>query len=251
MSIIMSAMLLFASIVDSDELLTVKYMPNSTIQLVHKEPATGLLEYIHNNQEEVDEDGLVIVNDPESIEVVVNKQRKLPDGYEPQNLVEADVPYLAPAGDPKRLVREEVAGALEQLFVAGEEDGMDLVAVSGYRGYDRQKQIYEANVQQNGEEHANKFSAKPGTSEHQTGLAMDVASAAQVAVLEPSFSETDEGQWLADHAHEYGFIIRYPEGKEETTGYNFEPWHLRYVGKEMATSIYQADQTMEEFFQLD
>ncbi|WP_018933658.1 M15 family metallopeptidase [Gracilibacillus lacisalsi] len=203
--------------------------------------------------EQIDEnkdDSLTVIDNPDSVSLVVNKQRKLPDGFEPDDLVEANVPYHAAEGDPKRLIRKVAADALEDLFAAAKEDDLDLVAVSGYRSYDRQKQIYENNVATKGQDHADKFSAKPGTSEHQTGLAMDVASAALVAVLEQSFIETEEGQWLEDHAHEHGFIIRYPEGKEDITGYSYEPWHLRYVGKETATEIYQAQVTLEEFFGL-
>ncbi|SHM48472.1 M15 family metallopeptidase [Gracilibacillus kekensis] len=198
------------------------------------------------------EDGLKVIDNPTSVELVVNKQRKLPDGYEPGDLVDANVPYHPSAGEgnPKRLLRQVAADALEELFQAAEADGLDLIAVSGYRSAQRQKQLYENSVAKNGQEHADKFSAKPGTSEHQTGLAMDVASAALVAVLEQSFIETDEGKWLEDNAHKYGFIIRYPEGKEEITGYGYEPWHLRYVGEEMATEIYQAQTTLEEYFGL-
>lgn len=196
------------------------------------------------------DDSLTVIDDSESVSLVVNKQRKLPDGFEPDDLEEANVPYHAAEGDPKRLLQKVAADALEGLFADAKEDGLELVAVSGYRSYDRQKQIYENNVATNGQQHADKFSAKPGTSEHQTGLAMDVASAALVAVLEQSFIETNEGQWLEDHAHEHGFIIRYPEGKEEITGYSYEPWHLRYVGKEIATEIYQAQITLEEYFGL-
>ncbi|UOQ86640.1 M15 family metallopeptidase [Gracilibacillus salinarum] len=232
----------------------------STINTEHKSEPVSLMEEEDNEQEndssseednEADnQDALEVVDNPTSVSIVVNKQRKLPDGYEPPDLVEADVSYYAPEGDPKRLIREEAAGALESLFAAAKQEGLELVAVSGYRSYQRQKVIYENNVATNGQEHADKFSARPGTSEHQTGLAMDVASAALVSVLEQSFIETDEGQWLEDHAHEYGFIIRYPEGKEDITGYSYEPWHLRYVGKDIASDIYQAQSTLEEHFGL-
>ncbi|GAB2533700.1 M15 family metallopeptidase [Gracilibacillus alcaliphilus] len=251
MGSIFSVLLLIFSISNGEETtLTAKDMPASHIQLMHKAHAPEFVAALSSNQEEIDEDGLTIVSDPRDVEVVVNKQRKLPDGYEPDDLVEADVPYLAPSGDPKRLLREEAAKALEELFAGAAADGLDLVAVSGYRSYERQQDVYEANVRKNGEEHANQFSAKPGTSEHQTGLAMDVASAAQVAVLEPSFIETEEGQWLDEHSHEYGFLIRYPEGKEDITGYSYEPWHLRYVGKETAADVHQAEETLEEYFGL-
>jgi zinc D-Ala-D-Ala carboxypeptidase len=196
------------------------------------------------------EDGLTVVPDPNSIDVIVNKQRKLPDGYEPTDLVEPNVDFYAEEGDPKRLIRKVAATALEELFQTAETEGLDLVAVSGYRSYDRQKVIYENNVATNGQEHADKYSAKPGTSEHQTGLTMDVASAALVSVLEPSFIQTDEGKWLADNAHRFGFVIRYPEGKEAITGYSYEPWHIRYVGKDVAKEVYEANLTLEEFFGL-
>ncbi|MFD2655103.1 M15 family metallopeptidase [Gracilibacillus thailandensis] len=231
-----------------------KEEPESFVQVEEedKEQAEQVNEEEQENEqtEEKKDDTLTVVDNPDSVSLVVNKQRKLPDGYEPDDLVEANVPYYAAEGDPKRLIRQVAAGALEDLFAAAKEDGLELVAVSGYRSYDRQKQIYENNVETKGQDHADKFSAKPGTSEHQTGLAMDVASAALVAVLEQSFIETEEGQWLEDHAHEHGFIIRYPEGKEAITGYSYEPWHLRYVGKETATEIYQAQVTLEEFFGL-
>ncbi|ENH95712.1 peptidase M15B and M15C DD-carboxypeptidase VanY/endolysin [Gracilibacillus halophilus YIM-C55.5] len=111
-----------------------------------------------NTNESSDE--LVTVENPKSIEVVVNKQRKLPDGYQPPDLVEPDVSSLAPEGHQKRLMREEAATALESLFATAKEEGLELVSVSGYRSYDRQKTIYENNVAENGQAHADKFSAK-------------------------------------------------------------------------------------------
>ncbi|WP_208589959.1 M15 family metallopeptidase [Gracilibacillus suaedae] len=231
-----------------------KEEPESFVQVEEEDEEQGeegIEEEQENEQIDENKDNtLTVIDNPESVSLVVNKQRKLPDGFEPDDLVEANVPYHAAEGDPKRLIRKVAADALEDLFAAAKEDGLELVAVSGYRSYDRQKQIYEYNVETKGQDHADKFSAKPGTSEHQTGLAMDVASAALVAVLEQSFIETEEGQWLEDHAHEHGFIIRYPEGKEDITGYSYEPWHLRYVGKETATEIYQAQVTLEEYFGL-
>ncbi|WP_028781933.1 M15 family metallopeptidase [Thalassobacillus devorans] len=193
---------------------------------------------------------LVTVEDPHAITVVVNKNRKLPKGFEPKDLTVPEVPFPFDEFHQKKQLRLEAAEALEELFRGAKQDGVELVAASGYRSYDRQKQIYQNNVRQNGEEHANQFSAKPGTSEHQTGLAMDVTSAAAAFKLQQSFIETEEGKWLEDHAHEYGFIIRYPEGKSDITGYAYEPWHLRYVGKETATEIHQEQETLEEFFGL-
>lgn len=138
------------------------------------------------------------------------------------------------------------------LFEAAETDGLTLVAVSGYRSYERQQAIYASNVASKGQAHADQFSAKPGTSEHQTGLAMDVTVQGNDDVLlSQSFGETEAGQYIKENAYQYGFIIRYPEGKETITGYSYEPWHLRYVGKDVATEIYLNEWTLEEYFGFD
>ncbi|UOR13236.1 M15 family metallopeptidase [Halobacillus amylolyticus] len=200
--------------------------------------------------EKKDSDGLTIVNEPKSIQVVVNKQRKLPEGYKPPDLVVPDVPFYFNEFHPKKQMREEAAKALEELFAGAKKNGIDLVAASGYRSYERQKSIYQQNVAERGEKEANQFSAKPGTSEHQTGLAMDVTSAQMAFKLKQSFRQTDEGEWLANHAHEYGFVIRYLKGKSDITGYSYEPWHLRYVGKDISTTIHNQEETLEEFFGL-
>ncbi|WP_077623166.1 M15 family metallopeptidase [Sediminibacillus massiliensis] len=190
----------------------------------------------------------VTVDNPKSLDVLVNKQRKLPDGYEPPDLVEPDVPFYFDEEHEKRHLRKEAATALEELFDAAEGAGLDIVAASGYRSYERQKVIYQSNVDKMGQEKADKLSARPGTSEHQTGLAMDVTSAEMAFSLQQTFKQTDEGSWLAENAHKFGFIIRYPEGKTDITGYSYEPWHIRYVGEEIATEIYQKNITLEEYF---
>ncbi|MDL4842728.1 M15 family metallopeptidase [Aquibacillus rhizosphaerae] len=206
----------------------------------------------NQNDEAVNEDannsGLTVVDNPNSIEVFVNKQRKLPDGWNPSNLVVPNVPFYFDEYLPKKQMKQVAANALEELFNAAESEGLNLVAASGYRSYDRQKVIYENNVATNGKEHADKFSAQPGTSEHQTGLAMDVTTAEVAFALEQTFKQTSEGSWLAENAHKFGFIIRYPEGKSDITGYSYEPWHIRYVGNEIAKEIYEKGITLEEYF---
>src|SRR5699024_3493659 len=114
------------------------------------------------------ETGLYIVSNPESIEVYVNKNRMLPEDYAPNDLVEPDVLHLSPAGDDRRLMREEAAGMLEELIADSNAEGLDIVAVSGYRSNQRQRTIYQSSVANNGQEHADQFSARPGTSEHET-----------------------------------------------------------------------------------
>lgn len=196
--------------------------------------------------------GLFIVDNETSMLVYVNKYRQLPEGYIPPDLIEPDVLHYSPAGDNRRLLREEAARHLESLFASAKQEGHALVAVSGYRSYERQRAIYQSNVASKGQAHADRFSAKPGTSEHQTGLAMDVTVQGNDQVLlSQSFGETEAGQYIEDHAHQFGFIIRYPEGKEAVTGYSYEPWHLRYVGQDVATDIYLNEWTLEEYFGFD
>lgn len=187
------------------------------------------------------------VENPESILVLVNKNNLLPSEYEPSDLVKPDVPFYFEEDLPKRYMREEAAKALEKLFEASEAEGLNLVAASGYRAYARQKQLYEGYVEQMGQEAADKVSAFPGASEHQTGLAMDVTSPEMGYGLAESFGETKEGKWLADNAYKYGFIIRYPEGRTADTGYSYEPWHIRYIGKEAAGEIYKKGWIFEEY----
>ncbi|TLS37624.1 D-alanyl-D-alanine carboxypeptidase family protein [Pseudalkalibacillus caeni] len=193
-------------------------------------------------------EGKKVVTNPASIYVVANKQRNLPADYTPSDLVEPDVPFPFAEDLPKKLMRKEAASALEELFKAAQSEGLDLVAQSGYRSYERQDAIFAYNVQQRGEEKANQVSARPGQSEHQTGLTMDVTTPTINYALTEQFAETPEGKWVKENSYKYGFVIRYPKGKEEITGYQYEPWHLRYVGKEAASEIYKKDTTLEEFF---
>lgn len=117
--------------------------------------------------------------------------------------------------------------------------------LSGYRDYTYQEKLYNNYIKKYGKEKADTFSAQPGKSEHQTGLALDVGK------LDTSFGDTKEGKWLATNAHKYGFIIRYPKGKEKITGYEYEPWHIRYLGKDLATKVYKSGLTLEEYFGID
>lgn len=193
--------------------------------------------------------GKAVVTNANALSVVVNKKRALPDNYAPNDLVEPNVPFPFKEKLEKRMMRSEAAKALEKLFTLAEKDNIKLYGVSGYRSYTTQKAIFSGNVKTMGEEEARKISAVPGQSEHQTGLAIDVSSASAKFALEESFGTTLEGKWLAGHAHEAGFIIRYPKGKETITGYSYEPWHIRYVGEAMAKEIHNKGITLEEYFQ--
>lgn len=144
-------------------------------------------------------------------------------------------------------MREDAATALEELFAAAKEDGCSLSTVSGYRSYSKQSAIYGRKKATVGSvEKADEYVARPGASEHQIGLAMDVAKKTSSS-LSGKFGETKEGAWINENAHLYGFIVRYQLGYEEITGYEFEPWHIRYVGKEHALAIYKASIPMETY----
>ncbi|WP_163195189.1 M15 family metallopeptidase [Clostridium thermarum] len=191
---------------------------------------------------------VVNINDYNSLLVVVNKERSLPANWKPSDLVKVTVPYKG--RNDAAYMRKEAADALAQLFAKAKKDKVYLYAVSGFRNYELQKTIYARNVAQLGETKAKMESAYPGKSEHQTGLAMDISSAAMGYTLKQSFGNTREGKWLAENAAAFGFIIRYPKGKESITGYIYEPWHIRYVGKEIATEIMKRGITLEEYFGL-
>lgn len=184
--------------------------------------------------------------DPESIHVLVNRANPLdPIDFVPSDLAVADVPNEF--GDPE--LREEPAETLEELFAAAEADGIQLWVTTTYRDFEFQQALYDQYVADQGEEAADRFSARPGYSEHQTGLAVDVADLEdRDCYLRACFGETEAGQWVAENAPEFGFIIRYPEGAEEIVGFQYEPWHLRYVGVETAVEVTEQGLTLEEYW---
>ena len=143
-------------------------------------------------------------------------------------------------------MRGDAAAALEEMFAAAKEEGIGLSTVSGYRSYSKQSSIYSRKKATQGQEAADRVSARPGTSEHQLGLAMDIAKKGS-SQLNTGFGKTKEGQWVNENAHRLGFIVRYMEGYEEITGYMYEPWHVRYVGKEQAKAIYESGVPMETY----
>jgi D-alanyl-D-alanine carboxypeptidase len=177
---------------------------------------------------------------------LLNKNIFINATYRPADLVMPDVAFAFQGMDEKKLLRSEAAAALELLFAEAKLEGQLLYAVSGYRSYERQTAVFNNNVLRKGYEQANKTSALPGQSEHQLGLAMDVANATLNINL---FEGSSESDWVAANAHRFGFIVRYPLGKEHITGYSYEPWHLRYVGQDIASAIYEQDITLEQFYE--
>jgi D-alanyl-D-alanine carboxypeptidase len=183
--------------------------------------------------------------------LLVNREHALEHDYAPDDLTPVQV-RLAPGIVPeRRLMRQPAALALKALFDEAESQNIVLYALSGYRSYDSQELIYNAKLKADGQAEADRYIARPGHSEHQSGLAMDVVSEDGIGrELNPEFGLTGEGRWLASNCFNFGFIIRYPEGKEEVTGYSYEPWHLRYVGESAAKIICSREITLEEFWDL-
>ncbi|WP_245724057.1 M15 family metallopeptidase [Marinococcus luteus] len=188
------------------------------------------------------------LENPSAIDALINREYHLPSDYEPENLVIPDVAFPFEGEPQKKYMREEAAVQLENMFAEAEEEEIELSAVSGYRSYDRQESIFAANAEEDGEEEANKYSARAGESEHQSGLAMDVSAASVGYSLTTDLGDTEEGEWLEENAHEYGFVIRYPEDKTDITGYQYEPWHVRYVGEDLAETLNENDWVMEEYY---
>ena len=179
------------------------------------------------------------LDDPNSIWVVVNKLRPMnPQDFEPADLVEVPVEFT---NEP--LLRQEASDAVVAMFdTARGEAGLELASNSAYRSYSAQEDVYDGD---------DLTTARPGFSEHQTGLTIDIGPLSGECSLEECFGETPEGIWLRDNAARFGFILRYPADKTAITGYTFEPWHFRYVGTELANEMRETGvTTLEEFFGL-
>ena len=175
--------------------------------------------------------------------MIVNKFYKLDEDYHYGELVTVDKKYSVNDNDK---LEKKTYEAFKQLVEAAEKENLHIRSKSAYRSYNTQKNLYERYKKTNGFEWAEKWSAHPGNSEHQTGLALDVCSKDTYTIQK--FSSTKEFLWMKDNSYKYGFILRYPEGKEDITGYNYEAWHYRYVGKKVAKYIYENDITFEEYW---
>lgn len=187
------------------------------------------------------------ITSPDSITVLVNKAEPLrkPD-YKPSDLVEMSAIGVPSANNHS--LRREAAEAIKKMFQAASKAGHDLDMTSGFRDRDLQQELYEGYIDELGEEGADATSARPGHSEHQTGLAADISAPAEGCILEACFADTKAGKWLLENSWKYGFILRYPKGKTAITGYDYEPWHFRYIGVEAATEYHESKAaTYEEF----
>ncbi|MBI2865594.1 MAG: M15 family metallopeptidase [Chloroflexi bacterium] len=174
----------------------------------------------------------------------VNKQNALPSSYVPEDLVPLTSVRTTTAN---QRLRRLVAPVLDQLLTAAKAAGHDLVVSSAFRSYAEQESVHAYWESTLGKVQADRQSALAGHSEHQLGTVVDLTSASVGFQLEESFGDKPEGRWLRENAHRFGFVISYPAGKEAVTGYAYEPWHIRYVGVEQATAIYQKGITLEEY----
>ncbi|MCE5344223.1 MAG: M15 family metallopeptidase [Eubacteriales bacterium] len=170
---------------------------------------------------------------------LVNRTHMISENYIPE-VRKTDVYGMSQS------MRNDAATALEEMFTAAKADGVGLSTVSGYRSYAKQGTIYSRKVKTNGQETADMLSAVPGASEHQLGMAMDVSQRTS-SRLNGNFAKTKAGQWVAANAYRFGFIVRYQEGKEAITGYAYEPWHIRYVGREFAKEVFDSGEPLDTY----
>ena len=180
------------------------------------------------------------IKNPSDILVLVNKNNKLSSNYIPKDLIKLDINY----SHDEKFLRKEAALSFYKLSSDAKKLGYKIIVVSAYRSYDYQDRLFSEYVVNKGLDYALMCSAKPGHSEHQTGLSIDVEGSNLDYDL---FAESKEFNWMKNNAHKYGFILRYPKGKEHITGFKYEPWHYRYVGKDVASYIYKNNITLEEY----
>ena len=184
--------------------------------------------------------------------VLINKENKLDNYYIPQDLIATDDNennfhhFIDPSLKP--MISKSILPYFIELQKAAKEEGFNIIVGSGYRSYDYQKQVWDYNLNKIGFEGTIKKVAPPGASEHQTGLAFDVAYIIDSNIECKINEQQEETKWLFENSYKFGFILRYPKGKEEITGYIYEPWHYRFVGKELASKLFFEEITLEEYY---
>jgi len=185
-----------------------------------------------------------VIADGDYLLALVTKDTTLKSDYVPSNL-KLIPSYMNPSYDMQ--LREEALEHLKELWDEADRDGVSLSIRSAYRSYATQKRIFKDYASQHGEEAANRFSARPGQSEHQLGTTVDFGGTA--VDFSDQFGQTKQSRWLADNAHKYGFALSYPEGKEHITGYIYEPWHYRYIGIDEAGEWKESGLTLKEYLE--
>lgn len=200
-------------------------------------------------KEEVLEENIEELKEKEKQEKINEAISKYVEGENPlyiDGILIVNKDYSIPKDFANKL-DEEVQAKFELMKEAAEEDGLVLSIRSGFRSHETQSMLYNNYVARDGVEKASRYSAKPGHSEHETGLAIDISNGDPNKSIGDWFTDTPQAKWLYENAHKYGFILRYPEGKEDITGYKYESWHYRYVGTEHSQYFNQNNLTLEEY----
>lgn len=195
--------------------------------------------YVNLDMDKEDYNDFVVI-DKFSIDMLVNKHRKLDSDFVPSDLVQIDEKYASEEG---MRANKEAINAFIQMFKAATKENLGLVINSSYRSYSDQEEICESYRELYGDSYVERYVAQPGFSEHQTGLAFDIGSTSSRI-----FADSKEYEWLQDNAYKYGFILRFSKKYENVTGFRNEPWHYRYVGKKIAKYIYEHNITLEEYY---
>lgn len=173
--------------------------------------------------------------------ILVNKYYSLPEKYAPDDIEQMNAVYAY----PNNSIRKEVYEAFKEMSKAAKSDGHTLIVNSSYRSYEEQKEIYDNYRDKNGEEYADRYAARPNFSEHQTGLSLDIFSPGYGM---KNFENSEAFKWLVENSYKYGFILRYPKDKQAITGYSYEAWHYRYIGKDLAKKVYESKLTFDEYY---
>lgn len=213
---------------------------------VHLEDEGNVLseEEILDNSEEL-EKLIKIKND--SLMILVNRNNTLSSDYVPEELVLSEIDFINYI--ETRYLAKSTAESAKAMFEDAKKDGIRLLGASGYRSYEVQENLYNSRVVNEGQEEADRYTAKPGQSEHQTGLALDILSE-DYQEMDDNFDSTEAYAWLKKNCYKYGFILRYPQGKEDITGFLYEPWHYRYIGNsEVAKDIMDRNLTFEQYIE--
>lgn len=243
-----------------DKILHIKY-DNKLINLINEtyfieENLDAYIEYYNQHPNTSWKDVITIIHAKTNLEpyqdaenadtsknekILVNKHYAIDETFVPTNIVDINPKYAY----ANNQISKEIYDIYTEMCDQAAIDGISLVATSGYRSYEDQKKIYDSYVTKYGMQYADEYAARPGFSEHQTGLAIDIIG---MGTTRDTFEDSDAFLWLQEHAAEYGFILRFPKGKEHITGYAYEPWHYRYVGKHIAQKLKRENITYEEYY---
>ncbi|MEX0622021.1 MAG: M15 family metallopeptidase [Candidatus Woykebacteria bacterium] len=189
--------------------------------------------------------GVIVTDEGDNLLVLINKNIRLPETYEPADLVSID--GLVETTHPGMMLRSEAAKTLSEMAKAAKKRDVNLMVLSAYRSYWNQEATFSSWVGSAGFTTAETFSARAGYSQHQLGTAVDFTAESVNLGLAEKFDTSREGKWLFANAYKFGWVLSYPEGKEKTTGYIYEPWHWRYIGTENAQKMIQSGLILEEF----